>query len=92
MQIDSGLNDLPNDKRRDVLRQPLPPLHVLIQIITVDILSNDVDMRLTADGLLVFDDLRMRDDLHDFTLVVESSDCLACEFLCADVFEGVRPA
>lgn len=77
MQIDSRLNDLPNNERRDVLRQSLPPLHVLIQIITVDILRNDVDMSLAADSLLVFDDLRVRDNLHDFTLIIKGSDGLA---------------
>ena len=78
MQIYSRLYNLPNDECRDILRQSLPPLHVLIQIITVNILSNDVDMCLAADGLLVFDDLRMRNNLHDLALIVKGSDGLAC--------------
>lgn len=78
MKIDSRLYNLSNDECRDILRQSLPPLHVLIQIITINILSNDVDMCLAADGLLVFDDLRMRDNLHYLALVIKSSDGLAC--------------
>lgn len=92
MQIDGGLDDLANDEGRDILRQSLPPLHVLVQIITVDILSDYVDVRLAADGLLVLDDLRMRDDLHDLALIIESSDGLTRQFLSADVLEGVGPA
>ena len=92
MQIDGGLDDLANDEGRDILRQPLPPLHVLVQIIAVDILGNYIDVRLAADGLLVLDYLRMRNDLHDLALIVKSSDGLTCQFLSADVLEGVGPA
>ena len=42
----------------------------LIQILALDILSNDVNMRLASDSLLIAYDLRMRDDLHYLALVV----------------------
>ena len=91
MQIDGGLDDLANDEGRDVLRQSLPPLHVLVQIVAVYILGNYIDVRLAADGLLVLDDLRMRDDLHDLALIVKGSDGLTRQFFSADVLEGVGP-
>jgi hypothetical protein len=59
MKIDSSLNNFPYNKSRDVLRKSLPLPNILIQVITIDILSNNVDMGLTSDSLLIFDDLRM---------------------------------
>lgn len=87
MQVDCGLYDLADDESGDVLRESLPLPHVIIQIVAVDILRDDVDMRLAADGLLVLHYLRMGDDLHDFALVVQCGDCLLSQFLCADVFQ-----
>lgn len=88
MEVERRLYNLANNKRRNILRKPLPPLDILIQIIAVDILSNDVDVSLAADGLLVLDDLRVRDYLHYFTLVVQCGYRLRIQLLGADVLQG----
>lgn len=70
MQVNSRLNDLADDKSSDVLRQMFLLLDKLIQILALDILRYDVNMRLASDSLLIAYNFRMRDDLHYLTLVV----------------------
>jgi anthranilate/para-aminobenzoate synthase component I len=43
----------------------------LIQIFTVNILSNNINMSLAPDSLAIFDDLRVRNHSHYLTLIVE---------------------
>jgi hypothetical protein len=59
VQIDGGFDDFSNDEGGDVFGQPFPSLHVLVEIVAIDVLGDDIDVRLAADGLLVFDDLGM---------------------------------
>lgn len=87
MQVESGFDDFSDDECRDVLRQSLPLLDVLVEIVAVDVLGDDVDVRLAADGLLVLHYLRMRNDLHDLALVVESGDRLRVQLLSPDVLQ-----
>jgi hypothetical protein len=91
VQVKRGLNHLADDEGRNVLREAFPALDVLVKVVAVDILSDDVDVRLAADGLLVLDDLRVGDDLHDFALVVEGGDGLRGQLLSADVLQRERP-
>lgn len=85
MQVNGGLDNFANNEGRNILRESLPPLDVLIEIISVDILSYDIDMGLAADSLLVFYYLRVRNNLHYFTLIVQSCNCLSIQLLSTDV-------
>jgi len=57
MQIDSGFNYLTDYESRQILAKFLSLVHILIKIFSIDILSDDVNVRFAPDGLFVFDDL-----------------------------------
>lgn len=90
MQVHSGLDDLANNESTDVFRQTLPPSHVLVEILPIDILSHDIDMGFALERLLILDDLRMRYDLHYLTLIIQNSDSLVRQFLRTDVLQRKR--
>lgn len=74
VEVDGGFDDLADDEGRNVLAEPFAFGHEGEQVLAGNVFLDDVDVRLAADGLLVLDDLGMRDHLHDFTLVVEHGD------------------
>lgn len=92
VEVLRGLDDLADDEGADVLREPLAFADVLVQVIAVDVLCDDVDVRLAADRLLVLHDLRVRDYLHDLALVVYARDRLRSQLLSGDVLQRETPA
>jgi hypothetical protein len=85
VEIDSGFYYLPNNKSRNILRKSLPLFYMLIKIVAIDILGYDIDVRLASDSLLVFNYLRMGNNLHYFTLIIKSRDRHARKLLSADI-------
>lgn len=55
----------------------------------MDILSDDVDVSLAANGSLVLHNLRMRNYLHNLALIVEHGYGFFGEFFSAHILEGV---
>jgi hypothetical protein len=89
VEVERGLYDLANDEGGDVLAESLAFGDEGEEILAGDVLLNDVDVGLAADGLLVLDYLGVGDDLHDFALVVEHGDGLLRQLLSAHVLERV---
>lgn len=89
VQVYCCLDDLANDEGSNVLRKVLFFSNKLIQVFALDVLSDDVDMCLASDGLLVAHYFRMRDDLHDLALVVQHGNCLTGQLVSANVLQCI---
>lgn len=89
MQVDSCLDDLANDEGRDALRKVLLLFDELVQVFAFYVLSDDVDMRLASNGLLIAHYFRMRDDLHYLALIVQHGNCLTGQLIGANILQRV---
>ena len=89
VEVDSCLNDLADNKGSDVLRQVFLLFDKLVQVLAFYVLSDDVDMRLASNSLLIAHYFRMRDDLHYLALVIQHCDCLTCQLISTDILQSV---
>ena len=92
MEIHDSLDDPADDIGCDILGQLLLPPHVLVEVLTVDVLSDDVDVFLAPDCLLVLHYLRVRYHLHYLALVVQCRNRLTRQLLSIYVLQGVHPS
>lgn len=89
MKVDDCFDDFTYDEGTDVFGKTASSFYVFVEISTVDVLGDYVDVGFASDGLLVFDDLRMGDDFHDLAFILQSYCCFGGQFLGADVLESV---
>lgn len=71
VQVHDRLHDVADDEGALELVQEPALLDVLVQVLAVDVLGDDVLVRLRVDGVDVLEDLRVVQDLQDLALIAE---------------------